>query len=159
MRLVPQIESQRKLGSQMLILPRRHKFSRGQTPQSCNINSRTEKIHTADRYGRRQQTYETVLLSEDECVHPGVWDRSEKTIKRAMLSGPSAAADSAWSGCRNAAGVINNWTWDNDLKKRLFVIAVPFCCHSVAFREASRRDSAPTCQKTEKVKKQIVSLS
>lgn len=39
-------------------------------PQSCNIKSGTEMIHGVDRYARRQQTYETVLLSEDECVTP-----------------------------------------------------------------------------------------
>lgn len=38
------------------------------SPQSCNINSWTEKIHTMDRYARRHQTYEMALLCEDECV-------------------------------------------------------------------------------------------
>lgn len=70
--------------------------------------------------------------------------RFEESIKWTLLPGPLEA--SVWSGYRNTAWVINNSTWDNNLKKA-YLSSLKF----VAFREASQRNSAQMYQLIKKL--------
>lgn len=70
--------------------------------------------------------------------HPGIWDRSEKAIKWTMLSGPFGGV---WRSrdrvTQTLAGVINNSTWDNDLKKPIRH------CHWVSQRSGKGLEEIP----------------
>lgn len=81
------------------------------------------KIYTLDQYTQWQQTYETTLSCEDECIIPpfrtGLWKKNKKSLSEQSCLCPQQHLRHLRSSCSAIGESINNSTRNNNPREEI----------------------------------------